>query len=305
MTREKGKTTTQSKLPPDFGKQEQKVSKEANPAEDASLEDTASSSACSPEQESELSLVKKDIITAIHELKGELKGEFTGRCDEILKAVDEAKTEISNCTERIAQAETRISTVEDDYATLADMVEKLEKRNKALESKVVDMETRSRLNNVRLVNMPEGAESNDPCSFLESWLPDALDMAPLRTPIVLERAHRIGPKRSAEEPPRALIMKFQNYRQKVAVMSAARKKNDILYKNIRVRLYNDLATEVHKQRRQFDSVRQQLRALGLRHGISPPAKLLVTYNEQTYTFDKPSEVQQLINKIQEDNGLED
>lgn len=45
------------------------------------------------------------------------------------------------------------------------------------------------------------------------------------------------------------------------VIKAAREKKDILYKNQQVRFYNDLATEVQKQWRQFNSVRQHLRSL--------------------------------------------
>lgn len=205
-----------------------------------------------------------------------------------------------DCTERVTQTEARLSTVEDEYAGLRQTVLTLERKNKAMEEKVIDMETRSRLNNVRLVNLPEGAEAADPCSFLEDWLPGALDLAPLRSPVILEKAHRVGPRRGTGDSPRTLIMKFQSYKQKMLVMKAARTKKDILYKNHNVRLYNDLATEIHKQRRQYDSVRQQLRSLGLRHGIIPPAKLVVTYKEQMHTFDRPTEVQDFINNIKEE-----
>lgn len=70
-------------------------------------------------------------------------------------------------------------------------------------------------------------------------------------------------------------MKYLNYRQKMAVIKAAIEKKDI--KNQQVRFYGDLTTEVYKQYRQYNSVRQQLRSLGLRHGILFPAKLVVTY----------------------------
>ncbi|KAE8278202.1 hypothetical protein D5F01_LYC23719 [Larimichthys crocea] len=129
----------------------------------------------------------------------------------------------------------------------------------------------------------------------KGWLPEALDLAPLRCPILLERAHRVGPRRDAGDPPRTLIMKFQSYKQKMLVMKAAKEKKD-------VRLYNDLATEVHRQRKKYDNVRQQLRSLGLRHGIMPPAKLVVTYREQTHTFNMPTEAQEFINKIKEERG---
>ncbi|KAK7925283.1 hypothetical protein WMY93_007593 [Mugilogobius chulae] len=257
MPKEKGKTTIQSKLS-DFGKPpEQKLSKEANAS--VSMETTSAVETYTEAPvvcDSELKLVKDEILKAVVDLKEEFNGKLNG----ILKATEETKKQLGECANRIGQAEMRISTIEDDHGTLKDVVDKLEKRNRVLENRVLDLEARSRLNNVRLVNLPEGAEGADPCSFIESWLPDALDMAPMRVPIVVEKAHRIGPKRGTGEPPRPLIMKFLNYKQKDSVMKAARAKKDMLYKNLKVRLYNDLPTEVHKQRKKYDSVRQQLRA---------------------------------------------
>lgn len=140
----------------------------------------------------------KEILTAINGLKSE----FSTRLDGILTAIEETRKDLSDCTERMTQAETRLSTVENEQAGLQDTVQKLERRNKVLEDKVVDMETRSRLNNLRLVNLPEGAEGSDACSFLENWIPEVLDMGPQRSPIVMERAHRVGPRRDADASPR-------------------------------------------------------------------------------------------------------
>lgn len=300
--KDKGKQPTQMKLS-DFGKTDLKLDKEAS----ASNAGTASISsnneamleplAATPESCSELMLVKEEILKAV----GDLRTEFTGKLNGILKAAEETKKQLSDCANRIGQAETRISNVEDDYCTLNAKMEELEKRNTAMEIKLVNMETRSRLNNVRLVNLPEGAENPDCCAFLESWLPDALDLQ-LRTPIAIERAHRVGPRRGTGDPPRPLIMKFMDYRKKVLVMEAAKTKKDVLYKNIHVRLYPDLATEVHKQRKQFDAVRRELRELGLRHGIRPPATMLVTYKGETLTFAQSSDVEELIRRVKRERS---
>lgn len=60
----------------------------------------------------------------------------------------------------------------DEHIELQETVKALKKRNEVLEDKVADMETKSRLNNLRLVNLPKGAEGLDPCSFLEGWIPE-------------------------------------------------------------------------------------------------------------------------------------
>lgn len=232
------------------------------------------------------------ILTAINSMKTE----FSSRLDGIMAAIESMRKDINDCTERMSQAELRLSNTQDDVAQMQAKINKLDSKNKTLEDKLLDLETRSRLNNVRLVGLPEGAEGRDPCSFLEKWMPEVLEASG-----VIERAHRIGPPRDSKAPPRTLIMRFLHYKDKQAVMAAARAKKDIRYKNQQVRFYADVATEIHQLRKQFDPIRKELRTLGIRHGVIHPAKLLVTHNEETHTFKTPYEAQEFIRKIQDNN----
>lgn len=116
--------------------------------------------------------------------------------------------------------EERICSAEDKVIALKTTVQKLELQNKNLEDKLLDLEARFRLNNVRLINLPEGAEEKDPAAFLKRWIPEALGAA-LQSTMVLERAHRIGPMRDARAPPKTLIIRFHNYKDKMEIMAAA------------------------------------------------------------------------------------
>lgn len=185
---------------------------------------------------------------------GSMKTEFSSRFDGVMTAIENMRKEINDCNERVSQTEQRISSAEDEVTNLKTKVQKLESQNKSLEDKLLDLEARSRLNNVRLINLPEGAEGKDPAAFLEKWIPEALG-ATLQSSVVLERAHRIGPMRDTRAPPRTLIMKFHNYKDKVEIMAAARAKKEILYKDQQVRLYPDLAAGLHQLRKQFDPAR--------------------------------------------------
>lgn len=133
------------------------------------------------------------------------------------------RKEINDCNERVSHTEQRISSAEDEAIDLKTKVQKLESQNKNLEDKLLDLEARSRLNNMRLINLPEGAEGKDPAAFLKQWIPEALG-ATLQSAVVLEQAHRIGPMRDAKAPPRTLIMRFHNYKDKMEIMAAARAK---------------------------------------------------------------------------------
>ncbi|KAL0195450.1 hypothetical protein M9458_009022, partial [Cirrhinus mrigala] len=191
-----------------------------------------------------------------------------------MTAIESMKKEMNDCNERVSQAELRILNVEDNVAHLQAKVNKLESKTKSLEDKLVDLETRSRLNNLRLLGLPEGAEGRDPCSFLEKWIPEVLDAVTLQSSDIIERAHRIRQMKDSKALPRTLIMRFLNYKDKQAVIAAARAKKDIWYKNQQIRFYADLATEMHQLRKQFDPIRQELCDLGIRHGVVHPARLL-------------------------------
>lgn len=95
-------------------------------------------------------------------------------------------------------------------------------------------------------------------------------------------------------------MKFMNDRDKMRVLNAVRNKKLIFYKDRAVRFYPDLASGIHKKHKAFDTVRQRLCNLGIRNGLWFPAKLLLTHNGNTQTFDKPSDVEDFIRSIQEE-----
>lgn len=80
-------------------------------------------------------------------------------------------------------------------------------------------------------------------------------------------------------PPRTLIMKFLNYKEKLTIIAAAQAKKDIQYKDQQVRFYSDVAMGVHQLRKQFGSVRQELCNLGIRH-----INTFVTHKDCTYPF---------------------
>lgn len=228
------------------------------------------------------------ILTAINDMKTE----FSTRFDAILSAIESVRKDITDCAERVTEAETRISTTEDNVTSLQTKVRVLENKNKDMEEKLLDLETRSRRSNLRLVNLPEGAEGDDACAFLESWLPDALELPLGRTKLTVERAHRIGPGTHNNPSPRTLIMKFLDFRDKELVTKAAKTKREVRYKNHTVRFYQDVAAGVHKKQKHFDEVRRQLRLMGLRYGwYLIPARLLVTYKERPHIFNNHVEAE--------------
>ncbi|KAK1906890.1 LINE-1 retrotransposable element ORF1 protein [Dissostichus eleginoides] len=86
----------------------------------------------------------------------------------------------------------------------------------------------------------------------------------------------------------------------LTVLKAVRAKKQLLYKDRPVRFYPDLAAGIHKKQKEFDTVRQKLRTMGIRYGMLLPAKLLVTYKDKTQTFENPADVEAFIRRIEEE-----
>lgn len=64
-----------------------------------------------------------------------------------MAAIENMRRKTNDCTERVSQPELQISNAEDDTAGLQAKVNMLESKSKTLEDKLLDLETRSSLNN--------------------------------------------------------------------------------------------------------------------------------------------------------------
>lgn len=145
------------------------------------------------------------------------------------------------------------------------------------------MENQQCRSNLRLVGLPEGSENGDARTFLKAWLPKVLDIE-TGQPLTMEQAYRLGkmPQQTQDQDgsdkarlhrPRIPLVKFLTYRDRDQVMKAARLKKDFPVEDGRVMFFPDLSTEIQKQRKLFDAVKQSLRQMRKECGFMFPAKM--------------------------------
>ncbi|KAJ8341579.1 hypothetical protein SKAU_G00338700 [Synaphobranchus kaupii] len=110
-----------------------------------------------------------------------------------------------------------------------------------------------------------------------------------------------GPKlswhRSREECKKSgadlAVIDSQEKQDKERVLKAARTKGKVLYNNVQ-----DLSAGVHRMQRGYDEVRKKLRNKGIhKHRIIFPARVLVTHNERSHTFQTPAEVDKFVQSL--------
>lgn len=200
------------------------------------------------------------------------------------------RNDLQKINDRVEAAEGRISTVEDQLPSMQKTLKTATLQIAALLSKVDDLENRSRRSNIRLVGVPEKAEGRDPVAFLESWLSDTVGKDLLSPFFAIERSHRV-PTRPLPPgaPPRPMLIKLLNFRDRDTLLRAARDKGDLSINGQRVSLFPDFSGEIQKKRMLFLDIKKRLRALGVPYSMQFPAKLRVVALNATHFFDSPKD----------------
>lgn len=181
--------------------------------------------------------------------------------------------------ERIDAAETRIQSSEE---VLAELV----KLQAQTEAKLMDLEGRSRRENVRLYGVKEGAEEATATmtTFVEDLLIKGLEL-PSSTALNIERAHRaLTTKPPAEAPPRSIVVKFSSFRMKEEVLKKAWQRKGFDFQGKKIRMDHDYAPELLRKRRDYTEAKAALKERNIRFQNPFPARLRVYYKEGTVTY---------------------
>ncbi len=137
------------------------------------------------------------------------------------KSVKELREELEAIATVAKQTRDRVDSVQaaerEDRRAVTDLRNQLER----LTEKMTDMEDRSRRNNVRLVGLPEGAESSNAAGFLRvslsKWIPSLKGHD-----IEIDRAHRVYDGGRGSDRPRTLIFRVLRWHDRSEILKGAR-----------------------------------------------------------------------------------
>ncbi|CAK6957927.1 unnamed protein product [Scomber scombrus] len=196
-------------------------------------------------------------------------------------------TRLESNTKRITEAESRVSDVEDNMSAMESRLKGLETKVRALTDRSIDIEGRSRRDNILIFNLKENAEGRQPVTFFEKWLPTLLNLETKRGIIKIDRAHRsLGPPKPNR--PRAVIIKLHNPRDKMRILAAAREKGPLTHEG-QTRSRQDLASGVKEMRRAFNGVCQRLIDMNIRFSMRFPATLSFSHRGKSHSFHSPKD----------------
>ncbi|CAI5691467.1 unnamed protein product [Oreochromis niloticus] len=205
--------------------------------------------------------------------------------------LNDIKSEIISVNQKIAEAEVRIEKVEDRVQNLEQVLNKVIKVMHQQENKLLDHEGRSRRENLRIYNVPEGAEGSSMMDFVEKLLRDTLEINPTAE-LDIERAHRALAPRPAgdrQDKPRSIIVKFLRYKVKEEILRRAWEKKKVFLNGRLIYFDQDYPPAVLQKRKEYAEAKRVLKQKNIRFHTPFPAKLRVFYEDGTRLYQTAEE----------------
>lgn len=223
--------------------------------------------------------IREDICGLIQEFIGPLQSSINA----LRETVDEFQGRLVSMESRVGENFEKLIAAEKVISTL-------QTQNSSLLDRIEDLENRSRRSNLRIVNIPEGSENNqDPVKFISEMLKEVTGTEVFDEPPILERAHRSpGQKPTVGRKSRPFVVCFHRFQDKERLLRWSRS-HEIQYKGTAVRIYPDLSAALSKKRASYNSIKQSLYQKKIRFQLLYPARLRVTFEEETFIFNSPEE----------------
>ncbi|KAJ1110002.1 hypothetical protein NDU88_007357 [Pleurodeles waltl] len=193
------------------------------------------------------------------------------------------RSDIAGFQSRVTGMEHRMGTLEAHVTTVQDRDQDL----LYLRSKTMDLEDRSRRDNIRLFGIPENEEGPDVQAFLCSILPKLTSLT-FDPPLEFQRAHRVGPKRPyVASRPRPIIACLLRHAQTRQLLQAARNHRPFRMDKYEIRMTTDYSKDTNEHRKAFLALRPELCQLEMKYGLFDPARMWVTKNGLSKDFYNP------------------
>lgn len=271
-------------MPPKIKQQQNSDALAAANAYKEPVSKDASSKIQAEDEEGELPLrwqkIEKSILRSINtrfnEFGERLEGLFAGQ-ETLGKRVDEVEDQAADHEQRIQAMETAL--------------EEVRNQNKALRSKLSDLESRSRRNNIKIIGIPEQEEKGRPTDFVTNLIPKLLGAENFDKPPLIDRAHRTY--RADNTKPRTIIARVHFAQDKDKIIRIGRQRT-LEYAGKRIFIFPDYSADVMEQRRGFKEVLQALREKNVQHSLRFPARLHISHEGQVKVFTNPVEAKNFV-----------
>ncbi|GAA6102347.1 uncharacterized protein LOC113648637 [Tachysurus ichikawai] len=226
--------------------------------------------------------IREDVSDLIRESIGPLQS-----------SVNALRETVDGFQSRLAATESLAGENFQKLAVAENTIKTLQAQNISLLDRIEDLENRSRRANLRIVNVPEGSENgHDPVTLIAEMLLEMTGTEVIDKPPALERAHRApGQKPVDGRKPRPFVVCFHRFQEKEQLLRWSRQ-HEAKYKGNPIRIYPDLSAIPSRRRASYNGIKQSLYQKNIRLQLLYPARLRVTFNEETFISNTLKEAKQ-------------
>lgn len=148
------------------------------------------------------------IASLLEEHRVALSADFNTAVSTLEVKLDQIQTAVTDHASKIALLETHVNAQDERVQALETTCAILTESNAKLLAKVVDLESRSRRNNIRIIGLPESIEGPRPSIFFSELLAEVFGDGVLESPPECDRAHRsLSDKPKPGQRPRPVIIR--------------------------------------------------------------------------------------------------
>ncbi|XP_072362823.1 uncharacterized protein [Scyliorhinus torazame] len=178
---------------------------------------------------------------------------------------------------------------EDEIQGLVVKTETHEAQHKRCVERLEALENNSRRKNLRVLDLPEGAEGADVGAYVSTMLHSLMGSEAPTGPLEVEGAYRVLARRpKAGEIPRAIVVRFHRYNDREMVLRWAKKTRNCRWENAVIRVYQDWSAEVARRRASFNRAKAVLHKK-VKFGMLQLARLWVTHQGKHHYFETAEE----------------
>ncbi|KAL7385240.1 hypothetical protein ABVT39_018069 [Epinephelus coioides] len=211
---------------------------------------------------------------------------FVGRLDRIQADILACTADIKKLNQECNKLHTQVTKAESTAM----------KRYNELEAALAQQEDRTRRDNIRILSVPEGAESDNMLEYINSSIPSWFwKLAGGQFEIM--RAHRIVPTRKDRSGPRT-ICKMLRFTDRDRILQAARKlETPLMIDGRNICFTADYSNYTVTRRRAFSKVMDTARKQGYKAFLLYPARLKLTRSGENHLFDEPTKAKDFLNPV--------
>ena len=250
-----------------------------------------------------VNMLEARIASMLEEHRASISTDFKATFATLELRLDKIQTTITDHGQRVESLESHAELQDQRIQALEERCVALAESNTKLAAKTIDLESRSRRNNIRIIGLPESIEGPRPTSFFADLLAEVLGDQTLQSPPELDRAHRaLTAKPQPGSRPRPVIIRLHRYQIKELIIREARKRRGKLqYRGSPIQIFEDYAPEVAEERAKYRTVMTDLYNLALRPTLLFPARLQITLETGAKKrFSSPEEAASFAAKYKQD-----